>query len=66
MSIEESRAKLVAFVENEYGGQEVLKLADAYVLAALEEAMVYNDALPRVTHSRRVLKVIRHRIEALR
>lgn len=38
MTIEERRAELVAFVENEYGGQEVLKLADAYALAVLTTA----------------------------
>ena len=42
MTIEERRAELVAFVENEYGGQEVLKLADAYALAVLEETRELN------------------------
>ena len=42
MTIEERRAELVAFVENEYGGQEVLKLADEYALALLEETQDYH------------------------
>ena len=63
MTIEERRAELVAFVENEYGGQEVLKLADAYALAVLDEAMEEVNAL---RNHNIVLAGLRQRIEDFR
>ncbi len=69
MTIEERRAELVAFVENEYGGQEVLKLADAYAMAVHDETLAgVNDLLEEIqspTHNI-VLAGLRQRIEALR
>ncbi len=38
MSIEERRTALVAAIENTYGGQEVLRLADDYALEVWNEA----------------------------
>jgi hypothetical protein len=48
MKVEEARAILLAFIEKSYGSQEVMRLADDYAFAVLEEALMDDPGLATI------------------